>query len=181
MRCWNEQFSIRIYCCDSGAFMITRERLIDLVLYDPITGQFVWRYSRKGHIKQYEPAGSLDNQGYWSIRLDKKWYGAHRLAWLYVYGEWPDGEIDHQNMKRDDNRINNLRDATHGQNQHNGRVYKNSLSQTKGVTLLKSGRWLAQIQRNKRHIYLGTFPTRQLAHDAYVEAAETFFGEFARG
>lgn len=164
---------------------LKRGRLIDLVLYDPITGKFVWRHSVKGHIKQGEPAGSIDPRGYWSMRIDNEWYAGHRLAWLWVYGRWPSGEIDHINMNRADNRIDNLREATRSQNLHNGPARSHNSHGTKGITKLKyngkwNGRWVAQIQRNKKQHYLGTFATAEEAHQAYRAAAEKFYGQFAR-
>jgi len=160
--------------------MITRERLIELVLYDPIEGRFVWRFSIKGHVKQGQLAGSWDTHGYWVIGLDGQNYLAHRLAWLWVYGRWPTGELDHINSRRDDNRINNLRQATRSQQRHNAPINKNTKNGFKGVTMLPSGHWMAQIQRNKQQHYLGTFATAKEAHEAYCKAAEKYFGEFAR-
>lgn len=159
---------------------ITRKRLIELVLYDPISGRFEWRYSRGGHIKQAEPSYTIDARGYAVMSLDGQWYAAHRIAWLWVYAKWPKGDLDHANMVRRDNRINNLREATRGQNRHNSRPSKDNKSGTKGVTQLPSGRWMAQIQRNKKHHYLGVFDSKELAAWAYLQAAEKYFGEFAR-
>jgi hypothetical protein len=161
--------------------VINRERLIQLVLYDPITGRFVWRYSIRGHIKQGYEAGCLDQRGYWVLSLDGNHYLAHRVAWFWVYNEWPKGEIGHINLERSDNRIDNLRDVSHSINQHNGRPYKNNKSKLKGVTYLKAKKkWMAQIQRDKKHFYLGLYKTAQKAHCAYCRAAEKHYGKFAR-
>lgn len=164
--------------------MITRERLVELVLYDPITGKFVWRFSRQGHIKQGKEAGGFDERGYVTITLDNEYYLAHRLAWFWVYNRWP-SEIDHANMNRADNRIDNLREATRSDNLHNGHVRRHNTHGTKGITKYKyngkwNGRWVAQIQRNKKQHYLGTFATAKEAHEAYCQAAQKYFGEFAR-
>ena len=161
--------------------MITRDRLTQLVLYNPINGQFVWRRSISGHIKQGCFAGSLNRQGYWTLRLDTEYYLAHRVAWFWVYGEWPKGEIDHINSNRQDNRIDNLRDVTRSINQHNGRPYRNNKSKLKGVTYLKARRkWMAQIQRDKKHYYLGLYDTKEEAHAAYCAGAARHYGKFAR-
>jgi hypothetical protein len=161
--------------------MIDRSRLTELLLYNPMNGNFHWRYSISGHIKQGKRAGTKDQKGYWSIRIDNKYYLQHRLAWFYVYNKWPDLEIDHINLKRHDNRIDNLREADHGQNQHNGKAYKTNKSGLKGVTYLKANRkWMAQIQRNKKHYYLGLYKTKEEASIAYKQAAQKFFGQFAR-
>lgn len=164
---------------------LTRAQLVDTVLYDPIDGRFVWRYSRRGCVKQETEAGSLDPRGYLVIGINGRGYFAHRLAWLWVYGTWPKEEIDHINMIRDDNRLVNLRDATRSQNLHNGRSRKNNTHGTKGISKHKykgkwTGQWVAQIQRNKIHHYLGLFSSKKEAMAAYRTAAESFYGEFAR-
>jgi hypothetical protein len=91
--------------------------------YDPETGVFIWspRPGDKWWNAQFpgEVAGTMDSGGYRRIGIDGKYYGAARLAWLYVHGEWPKNEIDHINRVRDDDRIVNLRDVTHTGNQNN--------------------------------------------------------------
>ena len=89
--------------------MITQEELKELLDYNPETGLFTWNVYN--NIKNKTTAGTF-NDGYIQIKIKQKIYQAHRLAWLYVYGEWPKGQIDHINGIRDDNRIENLRDVT---------------------------------------------------------------------
>src|SRR6185369_10895033 len=99
-----------------------------------------------------------NHQGYWRIFIYGKAYLGHRLVWLYVYGEWPRGDIDHVNRTRSDNRLCNLRVATRSQNLGNmGRRPVNT-SGYKGVTWHKRAeKWLAQISVNRKNIYLGLF------------------------
>lgn len=102
------------------------------------------------------------------------------MAWLYVYGEWPDFEIDHINGDAHDNRICNLRRATHQQNMANSKVRAHNASGLKGVqrhTL--SRKWRARIQVSGRTIHIGLFDTKEEAHEAYMRAARFHFGEFA--
>jgi len=91
--------------------------------YDPETGVFIWKPQPgdKRWNARYagEVAGSISNHGYRRINIDGKQYMAARLAWLYVYGEWPQNEIDHINRLRDDDRLVNLRDVTHTENNNN--------------------------------------------------------------
>jgi hypothetical protein len=95
--------------------------------YNQDTGIFIWRPRaiRSTADKTWntrfadEVAGSIKNNGYRQIWIDGKRYGAARLAWLYVHGEWPKNEIDHINRLRDDNRLVNLRDVTSSENQNN--------------------------------------------------------------
>jgi hypothetical protein len=103
--------------------MITAEYVRRRLQYDPETGVFIWkpRPIDKSWSTRYagEVAGSIKNNGYRQIRIDGVKYGAARLAWLYVYGEWPENEIDHINRVRDDDRLVNLRAATRTENCNN--------------------------------------------------------------
>ena len=90
----------------------------ELLDYDKSTGEFTWICKRRGASKK-KLAGTKTKIGYTMIMIDGKYYLAHRLAWLYVYGEMPKLSIDHINGKKDDNRIKNLREVTILENQHN--------------------------------------------------------------
>jgi hypothetical protein len=105
---------------------LTQERLKELLHYDPETGIFTNLTQRGGHAKKGAVAGTKNSIGYVCIRIDYDQYRAHRLAWLYVYGEFPEKFIDHMNEIRDDNRIINLRLATHQENLHNIFIFHNS-------------------------------------------------------
>ena len=156
---------------------LTQARLHELLKYDPATGVFTRRVSRRGH-KAGERAGSLD-EGYWCIQIEGKNYRAGRLAWFYVYGVWPAGQIDHENTDSSDDRWINLREATQTQNHANRRVGKNSHVGLKGVG--KHGnKWRARIRVNGKAVYLGVFITKEAAHAAYCKAAKRVFGKFFR-
>lgn len=111
----------------------------------------------------------------------KKEMTAHRVAWFLHCGTWPSA-VDHKNMIRDDNRIENLREASHSQNasntvrRHQGARVK---SKYKGV-YHDRGRWQAKIKHNGKDMYLGVFATEEEAHAAYAAAAVRLHGEFAR-
>ena len=160
--------------------LIDAPELRRLLSYDPETGEFRWRVSRRG-VTAGALAGTLNHQGYWRIFIYGKAYLGHRLVWLYVYGEWPQGDIDHVNRTRSDNRLCNLRVATRSQNLGNmGRRPVNT-SGYKGVTWHKRAeKWLAQISVNRKNIYLGLFNCPIAAHAAYIAKARSLFGEFAR-
>src|SRR5687768_770720 len=110
--------------------MLTAEKLRELMDYNPDTGVFLYR-KRRGRRSAGLEAGSIV-KGYRLISLGKQ-YSAHRLAWLYVYGEWPAGDLDHINCVRDDNRIANLREATDSQNNANRTLAPKNSSGFKGV------------------------------------------------
>jgi hypothetical protein len=160
--------------------MITAERLRELLHYDPETGVFTWRLPRRGVRAGYE-AGASRSDGYRRIQVDGRVIYAHRLAWPYMTGEWPDAEIDHINGDPSDNRIVNLRPATRSQNSANGRKPSDNTSGLKGVSWHARGRkWRAQIVVNGKCRHLGLFDCPAAAHAAYLAATEKFFGEYAR-
>lgn len=124
---------------------ITATRLRELLHYDPETGLFTWKVARQG-TRAGAFAGAL-NHGYLRITIDWRHYPAHRLAWLYMTGEWPADLIDHINLVSDDNRFVNLRQATRAQNMHNSARPRTNTSGVKGVSRY-AGRWKAQIKVN---------------------------------
>lgn len=154
---------------------VTAERLRELLDYNPATGIFKWRLTcatrRKGLV-----AGSRHRGWYWVIRVDKRGYLAHRLAWLYVNGRWPVDQIDHVNGIRFDNRIVNLREATSSQNRQNR---KPKVAGLRGIQKSYK-KWRARINVNGKCLWLGSFSTQEAAASAYREAAIKHFGKFAR-
>ena len=152
-----------------------------LLRYEPTTGIFYWRVSPTRSVLVGSVAGRNSNTGYRQIGIGGKLYQAHRLAWLYVHGELPDAQIDHKNLDRRDNRIDNLRIATPSEQARNQRLRADSTSGFKGVTWDKANRrWLAQIKGDKKRYSLGLFATAEEAHAAYMAKAIELFGEFAR-
>jgi hypothetical protein len=161
--------------------MLTAERLREVLNYDPETGLFTWRKrtGRKGYVGK--PAGCLvKGEMRVNIGLDGKHYRAHRLAWFYVYGEWPSQEIDHINGDGSDNRMSNLRPANRLQNLVNKKCRRDNRSGVKGVTWHKQNRkWAAYIRVDGKNKYLGGFDDKYEAGRAYLAAAEKLWGEFA--
>lgn len=152
--------------------ILTQERLHELLAYDPDTGIFTWRKpcSRFSQIKASDPAGSVHSRGYVHIKVEGRAYKAHRLAWLYVYGRWPDPALDHINRIKTDNRIVNLREADQLGNMQNKGIYQNNKAGYVGVSRIPSGRYVAQLQIAKKNHHLGVFDTPELASEAYQRA-----------
>ena len=148
--------------------LLTQEQVKNEVSYDPLTGLFT-RLKGKGAGKQ---AGSINKYRHYAyIRILGNRYMAHHIAWLYVYGVLPDGDIDHINRQKSDNRISNLRLVTKSDNQHNLPKKKSNTSGITGVYFNKHS-WVAQITYKGKVIYLGSFATKQEAADRRKKAEE---------
>ena len=161
--------------------MLTAARLRELLSYDPDTGVFRWRVSRPGTRGIGSIAGASDGQGYHQIGIDGRIYRDHRLAWLYMTGEWPADDVDHINRDRGDCRFANLREATRSQNNANAKRPSDNTSGYKGVSFDKRrGRWHAYISHGGRRKNLGMFDTAVAAYEARLAAAARLHGEFAR-
>ena len=186
--------------------MKDNEEVIDAVLaatlltYDPVTGDLRWLHRTPemfaaGSSKSPEhlanqwnatQAGKLAGyktkaSPYRKVRILRKNFSAHRLIWLLMTGVWPSREIDHINGVPGDDRWLNLREATHTQNMRNSKGRRHNQSGLKGAHFHKqAGKWRGRIVVNKAEINLGLFATPEEAHQAYCEAAEKYFGEFAR-
>lgn len=152
----------------------------DCLLYDPETGVFTWRMTST-RTKIGAVAGTnLGGNGYVRITLAKTPYKAHRLAWFYIHGEWPQGDIDHINRNRADNRLVNLREINSRQNMQNSSKRKNSFCDYKGVTPLTRDktRFVAQIRYEGKQHKIGIFSSQEDAHRAYCAAAQERFGAY---
>jgi hypothetical protein len=159
---------------------LSLERLREALSYDPYIGLFTWCITRRGTFRG-SVAGSLDRDGYRMITIDGSPYRAARLAWFYVNGHWPVNYVDHRNGVCDDDRINNLREATNTQNQHNAGPQRTNTSGFKGVTFNKTHeKYQATIRVDGRRIFLGYFNTPEDASIVYRRAALQHHGEFAR-
>jgi len=154
---------------------LTQKRLRELLFYNSETGDFMWLVSRGG-VSKGTIAGTISH-GYVLIRIDGIYYRAHRLAWLYMTGEWPADEIDHINRDKSYNAWCNLREATKSENMINGPPQKRNHLQVKGVRKRKNRPgYYARLGQ----IYIGVFPTIVEAQEAYKQKATELFGEFGR-
>lgn len=138
--------------------------------YDKDSGVLIRRVT-SGSARKGTKAGTLTQYGYIQVRVDGRFYLAHRLIWLHVHGVWPDQCLDHVNGVTNDNRYINLRTATYSENGQNKVVQTNNRLGLMGVTYDKDRKsYRAHIRINNKQIFLGRYPTGQEAHEAYLKA-----------
>lgn len=153
--------------------MISQQQLKERFHYNPDTGIFTWisRPHYNSRIQIGDLAGTRpDSRGYLRITILGVRYYSHRLAWLYVTGQWPNNEIDHWNGVHGDNRFKNLRDVIPLINKQNQRKpQKNNSTGFLGVSVCGKG-FSAMLGLNGKVRRIGTYSTPELAHSAYLKA-----------
>jgi hypothetical protein len=148
---------------------LTSQRLRELLTYDPETGIFTNKVKRGNRGIQGAVTGSLRSNGYIAIAVEATVYYSHRLAWLYMTGDWPKFDIDHKDGNKTNNRFENLRDVTTTVNTQNRRKAKSDSSTgVIGVTKHRD-KFTAWIAVNKKKIYLGVFDILKEGSRAYLE------------
>lgn len=150
--------------------LVSAEELRSLLSYDKESGDFTWIKSR-GRMKSGQIAGVINGPGYSIITINRVQYLAHRLAWLYVNGEWPPQFIDHINGVRADNRLSNLRSVSHKENLRNQAQRSNNKSGCTGVYWIKaSGKWQVFIRGDGKNVHVGMFDNFEDAVNARKKA-----------
>lgn len=154
----------------SKASTITHERLKSLLRYEPETGHFFWLATR-GPRHPGDIAGTVTTQGYRQLTIDTIQVRANRMAFLYMTGRHPSGQIDHINGVRSDDRWENLRNVTPSMNQHNRRkADSKSQSGLLGVIYLKRlKKWTSRLRSKGKDFQSGLFQTKEEAHAAYIQ------------
>lgn len=166
---------------DKTLDLITHSDLLKTLKYEPETGEFYWLISPKYNIPSGSRAGGDMKTGYRFIKLNSRFYTSHRLAFFYMTGAWPVGEIDHINGIRNDNRWQNLRVVSVAQNGLNRKKYSTNTSGAKGVSWhARLQKWRVRIQKSGKRIDLGCFDNIADAQKTYENFARTYYGEFAR-
>lgn len=151
--------------------MLTQKRLKEILHYNSKTGIFVWKIRLSHNIHVGDVAGTLDAKNYVVIVINKKQYKRSRLAWLYVYGVWPEGIVDHRNHITTDDWIKNLRDVTHSENaQNRNKANAGSITGVLGVGFNKrQGTYHVRIQINGKQKYIGEFLTLKIAEEIAIK------------
>jgi hypothetical protein len=160
--------------------MITQSELKELLNYNQDTGIFTWKIPTR-KIKVGDNAGYINEAGYVRLTISHKKYFAHRLAWLYVYGNFSKDTIDHINGNKSDNRISNLREATFVENKQNSKKSTKNTSGSKNVVWNKNcKKWQVQISLNRKLKYIGVFDNLEFASFVADEVRDIYHKEFAR-
>lgn len=167
--------------------------LLKLLHYDPETGIFTWlpRPIQQQQDKSWNARWAGKRAGshwvgsrsgpYWKLVILWQVHYAHRIAWFYMTGEWPEEDIDHKDGDGVNNRWANFRLATPSQNHQNMKPRTDCASGLKGAYYDKRrGRYFSQITISGKLRRIGTFSSAEEAHAAYCAEAEKHFGEFAR-
>jgi hypothetical protein len=158
--------------------MLTAERVRELFDYDPLVGDLVNRTSEPGRRRVGSVAGTPTNDGHLRVKVDGRNYLVHVIVWLHQKGVWPERDIDHSDRDGMNNRINNLRPASHRENEANKGVRKNNTTGFPGVVLLPSGNYFARTPDGNRRSLL-TSPCAYLCYAAYAMAQTLIFGDYA--
>lgn len=161
-------------------FELTQETLKQILNYDSNSGCFTYKISPTNGIYVGDIAGCLHKStGYRRIIIKQVQYRMHRLAWLYVYGKFPEEYIDHINGDKSDNRICNLREATNQQNQLNRGKAKTNSTGFKCVSFSNNKlKYRVKFTFNKIRYNLGTFDYAKDANNAYENFVKNLHGEF---
>ena len=137
-------------------------------------GRLVWKVKPSARTSAGDAAGTFNHDGYLRVGFKRKMVFAHRIVWLLTHGAWPDGEIDHINGVRSDNRVENLRVVSRKENMQNQRIaHKNSKAKALGVRKTQNSttdRWYASIGVNGATKYLGVADSVEAAQALYIAA-----------
>ena len=136
---------------------LSQERLLYLMSYDPLSGEFKWLRGKSG-IKRDLSVGCDNGCGYLFAKIDGRFYRLHRLAFLYMEGSFPFEEVDHIDHNRSNNVFTNLRKVDRSENSKNRSLHVNNTSGYCGVSKVReTGKWYAYMQVAGRSVNIGTF------------------------
>lgn len=159
--------------------LITAEEARSYLDYDPVTGVFTWKL-KCGCKVPGTVCSHLSKAGYVRIGFRGRLYQAHRLAWLYMTGDWPPEQVDHIDGVRSNNAWSNLRAATNAENTRNSKLPCTNSSGFKGVSWSKEvGKWHAYVKKDGRRKHLGYFSEKDEAARVVCDARLALHGPFA--
>lgn len=149
--------------------MISQSKLHSIFNYNIDTGLFTYKVNKNRQARIGDVAGRTTSKGYTQITIDGKTYVAHKLAFLYEKGYYPEKQIDHKNRVKTDNRLSNLKEVTQFENMKNLNKRQDNTSGKAGVAR-KGKNWQSYINVNLKRIYLGVFKEYSDAVKARIDA-----------
>lgn len=152
------------------------------LIYEPETGLLIWKVTLCNTAIAGNVAGTRSKKGYIQVQINKKRYYAHNIAWIMSGGEIPSGyEVDHIDLDKANNKLENLRLSTKSQNQRNRGIHKNNRTGVKGVSFCKqTGLYKARVMLYHKEYFCGRFKTVEEAKEAVIKKRIELHGEFAR-
>ncbi len=162
---------------------LTQTEVRRLLCYNPLSGNFMWRINISNKIKSESLAGCVqkDSSGklWWSIKIYGHRNRAHRLAFLYMRGYWPNNQIDHKDNDPLNNKWLNLRECTGSQNCANRGASKTNKLGIRGITRTSSGKYIVQVYKDRKRVFKDRFDTLEDAKNTYKIMSRKYHGEFA--
>lgn len=157
------------------------EQLDALFVYDPFTGSLKWRTTKGSRAQAGSEVGYNHGPGYRRVEIDGVGYMVHRIIWCMVYREWPTFFVDHENLDKADNRLDNLRPATRSQNAYNRPRACNNTSGVKGVSWHKQKQqWYARVAHAGKTVFAKAFDFLEDAERAVIAIRYKLHKEYAR-
>lgn len=155
--------------------MITQKRLKEVFDYNGETGMFTWKITKSSKSIKGNLAGSVSDKGYLTVRIDGGFYRLHRLAWLYITGSHPEGQIDHIDRNKTNNKFNNLRITSNTENCRNKTMNKSNTTGVTGIYWRKSTKkWQVSIKVNYKSVHIGCFNNLKDAITARKDANKKY-------
>jgi hypothetical protein len=160
--------------------MISYKEAAEILSYDQNSGVLRWKVKTCKKVIINSIAGTARDGEYVVVRVNKRLYYAHRLAWLLSFGSWPNSQIDHKDHNRSNNRLSNLRLASASENQANRPRPTNNTTGVKGVIWdARKNKFVAQLREGSKHIHVGYFDKIAEAKKAVEQARTKLHREFA--
>lgn len=161
---------------------LTLERLREILSYDPETGIFTWKVKTGSRALKGAVAGHICAiNRYHYVKIDRRRYPSHRLAWFYMTGAWPSDQIDHIDRDFANNAFSNLREASNAENCQNRRVRRDNTSGVTGVMWVERlGKFTVAVGANGKRRHIGVYAAFDDAVEARNRAAADAHGEFFR-
>jgi hypothetical protein len=154
-------------------YKLTHDVLLSVLDFDPETGIFVWKVTRSNRVKPGSRAGVFHRaSGGRYISISNEKFMAHRLAFFYINGRWPNTDVRPLDGDYDNCAIANLREVSRVELAHEREKVATNTSGFAGVSRAKHGKWQAKITWNYEQINLGAgFETADDASEMYDESS----------